>query len=504
MTTVVTLPATTVDAPAVTDNDAVVGAVSRVPMLLLSVAVTGWCLVWWRLVLLRHQRYGSVDFDMGIFSQSLWVSAHGGQFLTVRGLAMFAHHVEPGFWLLAPFSWFGAGPAFLNLLQVAALGAGAFAVEAAARRRLGSRWLSLVLALAYLGHFSLGWLNHELFHPEVLAIAPLLAAYVAGLDRRWGRFALWCLLAIIWKEDVALAVAGLGLFFALKGQRRAGLLTFASGVGWFLISTKVIIPAFNAGGTFYERGFYGPLGSSSTNVLFHIVAHPTSAIRQLNHANAVGYVRDLAAPYAFTPVLAPAAWLIGIPQMMANLLSSYNFTWSTHYHYAALPVLSMTIGMVEGVAFLRRRSLREIAVVAIIGASAFTIVGWGATPVSHQYAQGSWPLVPNLNQRSLDAAVGLIPPGESVAASYNLVPHLAERWEIYSFPTPWHAANWGNNGEGLPDPHRVDFVAVDLGTLGVEDTALLAELRGSGSFETIMDDGHVVVLHRRQPTPPAA
>jgi uncharacterized membrane protein len=502
MTSVVTLPATTVDAPAVCDDDTAVRVVSRVPMLL-SAAVTVWCLVWWRLVLLRHQRYGSVDFDMGIFSQSMWVSAHGGQFLTVRGLAMFAHHVEPGFWLLAPFSWFGAGPAFLNLLQVAALGAGAFAVEAAARRRLGSRWLALVLALAYLGHFSLGWQNNELFHPEVLAIAPLLAAYVAGLDRRWGRFALFCLLAIIWKEDVALAVAGLGLFFALKGQRRAGLLTFASGVGWFLLSTKVIIPAFNSGGTFYERGFYGRLGTSSTDVLFHIAAHPASAIRQLGNANAVGYVRDLAAPYAFTPLLAPLAWLIGLPQLMANLLSAYNFTWSTHYHYAALPVLSMTVGMVEGVAFLRRRSWRKIVAVAIVGASAFTVVRWGNSPVSEQYAQGAWPLVPNLNQRSLDAAVGLIPPGESVSASYNLVPHLAERWEIYSFPTPWRAANWGNNGENNRDPHDVDFIAVDLGTLGVEDAALFAAIRGSGAFETIMDDGHVVVLHRRQPAPPA-
>ena len=502
MTTVVTIPATTADAPAVSPDETAVRVVSRVPMLL-SAAVTSWCLVWWRLVLLRHQRFGSIDLDMGVYSQSLWVSAHGGQYLSVRGLTMFAHHVQPGFWLLAPFSWFGAGPAFLNLLQVAAVGAGAFAVDAAARRRLGSRWLALVLALAYLGHFSLGWQNQELFHPEVLAIAPLLAAYVSGLDRRWGRFALWCLLAVIWKEDVALAVAGLGLFFALKGQRRAGLLTFAGGVGWFLISTKVVIPIFNPGGAFYERDIYGSLGHSSTGVLFHVLAHPTSAIHQLDHANAVGYVRDLAAPYAFTPLFAPAAWLIGLPQMMANLLSSYNFTWTTHYHYAALPVLSMTIGMVEGVAFLRRRNWRRIAVTAIVGASAFTIVRWGVTPVSEQYAQGAWPLVPNLKQRSLDAAVGLIPPGASVAASWNLVPHLAERWEIYSFPNPWRASNWGNAGENLRDPHRVDFVAVDRAAMGVEDTALLEELRGSGSFETIMDDGHVVVLHRRQPTPPA-
>jgi uncharacterized membrane protein len=199
-------------------------------------------------------------------------------------------------------------------------------------------------------------------------------------------------------------------------------------------------------------------------------------------------------------VLAPVAWLIGLPQMMANLLSSYNFTWSTQYHYAALPIVSMTIGMVEGVAFLRRRSWRKIVAVAIVGASAFTIARWGVTPASQQYAQGAWPLVPILNQSSLDAAVRAVPSGASVSASYNLVPHLAERWEIYSFPTPWRAANWGNNGENNRDPHRVDYVAVDLSTLGVEDATLFAELRGSGAFEVILEDGSVVVLRRRQPT----
>ena len=113
MTSVVTLAATTVDVPAKPDDDTAAGVLSRVPIVL-SAAVTGWCLVWWRLVLLRHQRFRSFDLDMGIFSQSLWVAAHGGQFLTVRGLPMFAHHVEPGFWLLAPFSVVWSGPRVLE------------------------------------------------------------------------------------------------------------------------------------------------------------------------------------------------------------------------------------------------------------------------------------------------------------------------------------------------------------------------------------------------------
>ena len=76
-----------------------------------------------------------------------------------------------------------------------------------------------------------------------------------------------------------------------------------------------------------------------------------------------------------------------------------------------------------------------------------------------------------------------------------------ERWEIYTYPVPWKNLNWGNQGENVPDPHRVEFLVVEMATLNLTEGELFAQLRGSGSFDTIMDDGNVVVLRRRQPAP---
>ena len=57
------------------------------PEIVLGLAVVGWALLFSVLVYLKHDRFASVDFDMGIHDQSVWLLAHFRGFLTVRGLA---------------------------------------------------------------------------------------------------------------------------------------------------------------------------------------------------------------------------------------------------------------------------------------------------------------------------------------------------------------------------------------------------------------------------------
>ena len=114
---------------------------------------------------------------MGIHDQSVWLLAHLRGFITVRGLQVFGHHATPGYFLFVPFYWLGGGPHLLNITQVcvAALGAVPVFLLAAVpdRRARGSAPRS---AIAFLLHPALQFFMSELFHPEVLAITPLLCA----------------------------------------------------------------------------------------------------------------------------------------------------------------------------------------------------------------------------------------------------------------------------------------------------------------------------------------
>lgn len=465
------------------------------PKLVLVGACVVWCSVFSRLVELQHTRFRSEAFDLGIYDQAVWLLARGHSFITVRGLDVFGQHASVAFFFLAPFSWLGAGPQFLNVLQVVSLGLGAVAVYHAARFHLENDWLSVALAAAFLLHPSVQWFAHELFHPEVVAIAPLLFAYVAALHRRWHWFFGLALFALLWKEDVALSVAALGVVLLARKEWRAGALTVIGSLVWFLLATQVLVP-HQGSGVFYARQFYGDFGSSTTEVARTVLTEPTRVVDRLQDANAAGYVRDITQSYGFVSLLSPLPLLMGLPQTLFNLISVQSFTWRTDLHYAALPVTAATIAMVEGTARARRLGLRRFLVGLVVVAAWASTVTSGTAPVSRRYASGIWPLTGDTRQELREKAVR-IPPGTAVvSATYGFVPHLTHRRGIYMFPNPWILTNYGQSNKTGPNPRVVQWLVVDYGSLGPQDLGLFDKLVGSGEFRVVESRDGIVVAAR--------
>ena len=126
---------------------------------------------------------------------------------------------------------------------------------------------------------------HEEFHPEVLAVTPFLVAYLYARRKRWLAYSLWMVLAVSWKEDVALAAAVFGLILAVRGSPKAGLWTAGAAITWIVIVTQVMIPAFNDQGTFYSQ-FFGELGDTPREVVWTGVTNPTEIVVRLDRADA--------------------------------------------------------------------------------------------------------------------------------------------------------------------------------------------------------------------------
>ena len=184
----------------------------------LAAAVVLFVVIFGVLVWQRHDRFGSFGFDMGIYDQAVWMAARGKSFLTTRGLDLFGHHANVSFYLLAPFSWLGAGPHFLNLLQVGALALTAVPLYLLGRHRGLAPWIALAPAVAFLLHPSTGLLAWELFHPETVAVVFLAFAYLAAAKERWHWYAVLLVVAVGWKEDVALFAFFLGVLLAVRGH----------------------------------------------------------------------------------------------------------------------------------------------------------------------------------------------------------------------------------------------------------------------------------------------
>jgi uncharacterized membrane protein len=473
---------------------------ASIPFGLLCLFTALWVLRFSNLVILRNNRYSSFDFDAGIFDQAGWLAAHGSQFDTVRGLPLFGHHVTFGFYLFAPFYWLGInGQTVLNVAQVFALGAVPLVAYWVARRLDIEPWFAAIAGAVCLLNFSMSWLAWELFHPEVFAIAPLIAAYGFAIrnQRRW----YWLLLffAIIWKEDIALAIAAIGVVLLIqKKDRRLALFTIALGVVWFAIATQVVLPHFSPSGqAFYSEGFYGNLGSSFSDIARTALNHPSRIGQHLSQSHAAGHARDMWSSVGFVNLIAPETLIIALPQWLANYLSVNSFTWDLHYHYVAVPLVATFLGLIIGLSRLRGAWRGFAAGIALVAALATGLV-WSVAPYSRDYHSGYWPLSANANQSELDHAVSLVPKNASVSASYHMVPHLAERRLIFSFPNPWKPRNWGIGDRNQRSPNDVDWIVVMKGDLGTDDKAVLdGVLANHDTWETVYDTPTVVVAKRK-------
>ncbi len=465
-----------------------------------------WVVVFSVLVVRRHEGFWDVDFDMGIQDQSVWLLAHGRGFLTVRGLQVFGHHFTPGYFLLAPASWLGAGPNFLNVLQVNILALATVPLYLLGRDRGLTPWPAAALGAAFLLHPAAQFFSWELFHPEVIAITPLLCAYLCARRGSWRWFAVWTLLAICWKEDVALAVVVLGLVVAWRGERRIGLTTAGLAALWFVATAILLLPAIN-GGALQSEGIYSGVGGSAGGVLSTVFSDP-GAITGRVFAGASGdFAWRLLLPFGLAPLLAPVVVLVGIPQFLLDVVSDVPWTRTITTHYAALPVAVLALAMVEGTALVsrrlgaRRRALRVAVPCLVLGCALYGTLAWGPSPISAEYRSGYWPPAVDTRIDAKRAAITAVPDGASVSAVYTMVPHLSRRAEIFSFPNPWVPTNYGVPGSPRRDPARVDWLVVDRAVLDAPASTLLASVLAGraddgGPFTVVLDRAGVLVARR--------
>jgi uncharacterized membrane protein len=469
-------------------------------VLVVTVVAVAWFAVLALDVWRRHDRFDTFDNDLGFHTQFVWLLSRGHWFSSILGLSPFAHNATFGYFLFVPFAWLRLNVAqVLDLTQTLAVALGVVPVFRIARRRLGESWISAALPLVYLLHPVVQGNVWETFHPEAMAMTPLLCAYDAADEGRLRSYWRWIALAIIWKTDVALFIAVLGLVFVRRRDRRAGWWTFALGAVWFVAVVGIMIPRLSGGGTVFGP-LYGDLGDSPAEVIGSSVAHPSRFVRHMRDAQPVRYGRDLLTPYAFVPVVAPTNLMIGLPQNMVSLLSDAEFTRDPidNPHYQALPLVALTMALLESCGLVRRRwpGAIEPVVAVVLAAALATSAAWGSLPFgvrsSHYWSEDGDPL-----RAAKEHAIELVGPSDVVSAQYRLVPHLAERRLVYSFPNPWRRVYYGVEGTERPDPAVVEWLVFDLTVPFSEGDQQLADcVLGSGTFDESYRHGEIVVYHR--------
>jgi uncharacterized membrane protein len=465
----------------------------------LAGVIAVWTITFFVLGKIRHDRFGTFSFDLGTYDQAVWLLAHFRMFDTVRGLNIFGHHMNVVLLLLAPFYRLGAGPEFLLAVQVLAQASGAVAIYLLARDRLADRWLGVVLGAVLLLNPTYQFLVWEFFHPDTLAIAPVLFAYWAARAHRWGWFTVAAVLAVACKEDVALVLIVIGVLVAVRDNVRIGVVTSALSTLWYVIATRVLMKHFLGGLNPFYDSYFGDLGNSVWAVVKTALLRPGTTFDLATRGDRITYYGMIFTPVAFLCFLAPASLLVALPMLAVNALTTFPYARVYQYHYSALVVAGIMVATVEAIAAVGRTPrVRRLLAGLVAAASLGTTVAWGISPISVLFNDGYWPLHDDARVATQRTALGLIPKTASVSAIYSYVPHLTHRTHIYDFPEPWKRVNWGVNGENLPDPAGVQWIAVDRLLTSAYDNRLIAALLAS-QFTVRFDRDGVLIAQRTAP-----
>lgn len=447
----------------------------------------------------RHNAFGTFGFDFGIFDQGMWLlSRFREPFITIMGVHLFGDHTSFILLPLVPLYWIVPSAKVLIISQAAAISAGAVPLFLLARDKLRSEWLALAVALAFLANPALQWAGWEQFHPDVFEIPLALFALYYMTKRRWILYAVFVFLLLLVKEDVPLMTFVLGLYVARKYDFRVGLATSLASALWFAGVLWLVLPAFNQEGTLDAwRVPYGGIGG----LLKRLVTHPWDVVALAFNEDKPWYSWQLFASFGLLSLLAPSAVLIAAGPLASNLLSTFWYQYHLQYHYTTLIVAALAFAAVVGIAHFERLRLRSAGVALLLAASVLTGWMWGPS----QFARHPEPLGDSSpgHVGPIHRLLARIPDDASVSSHYSFITHLTYRREIYEFPVPWYAQNWGNGrntGAHLPESRGVDFIVVRLAALNSRDSAILEALEAS-QFSRVAQHSDIVLLKRTAPEP---
>ena len=421
---------------------------------------------------LQWQSFTIRSWDLGIFTQLAKAYAHFQPpivSLKGEGYNLLGDHFHPLLVVLGPI--YRAFPHAFTLLVVQnALFAVSVAVVAAyAIRRLG-RITGLCIGIGYALSWGLQSAIDAQFHEIAFAVPLLALSLTALLDDRRRAACVWAAPLVFVKEDLGLTVFMIGLVIAFRGRTTPGLWLAAWGVGWFVLATRVILPAMNPGDQWAYQNQLNIGGLLSDPASFF---HPEKAIT----------VFLLLAVTAGLCLFSPLA-LIVLPTLAWRFLSELPVYWGQEWQYSAVLMPVVFVAAIDSL--FRRKALDFAPLQRLLGAGILLI----SVVLSSQHALGSlldpgrhFPLT---TVASAEKALAAVPDGVSVETDISLMSYLVDRTQVY----------WIGNENPAPQ-----YVLVDVSTrpdVLPSAAAAEAEQRFPGtSYETVFADSRYQVARQK-------
>ena len=463
------------------------------------VAIVGWTAALFGIARGRYHEFWDGRFDLGNMVQAVWNTAEGrvleiSEGSTGEQMTRLGSHVDPFLALLAPAWMVWSSPVSLVLAQIAIVSLGALPVFWLGRRHLGSESAAGLLALGYLAYPWTATSAVGAIHPVTFAI-PFLLFCVWCLDtERLAWFGVFAVLTMSTGELMGLPIVGLGIWYALaRKERLAGAAIAVAGAAWTAIAVFLVVPAF-AGEDSAFFGFYDHVGGSPQGLLRTLFTDPGAVVSALVETHDLVYLVWLGLPLLFLFVLSPGLAAVGLPQLVANVLSDFRSMSDPRYHTVAAVIPFLIAATVFGMRRIGapRRTVTAAALLTCSVTIALAVGPWlraiGETPL------GGRERIPQARVEALAEAVALVPREAPVSASNTAGGHLSARRYVYSVPV-LGLADWVVIDRG--DPWVVSEESPILTNHPEVVRKLVTRLERDSVWRVVFDHEGVVVFRKR-------
>ncbi len=386
------------------------------------------------LCFLKYRAFAYWDFDLAVHSQIMWNLLHGSLYNSILGVNFFGNHIHPISFLLTPFYLLFPHPFTLLFLQSLALGAGAYPLYYLARLIIGYRW-ALVIALLYLINPLIGYINLYEFHPIAFTIFFFLCMLYYFQKNHFRNYLIFMVLAMSCQENMGLAAIAMGFYALFKHKSKAWVITpLVLGITYFLLCIFVIMPYCNKGIIEFIL-IYKHLGNSYHDILLTIMTHPEKILQVMFTWQKIKFLNELFALFIYIPLLSPLSLLPAIPFLLQHLLSIRDAETTIVFHYTAemVPFLffAFIMGMKKILAIEWVKENKPKTAGIIFLTSVFLCAAMGP----YIFILNDRKVYLQKNTFDLDKELLLrnIRPDTPVVATFEYLPHLANRKSLYSF-----------------------------------------------------------------------
>jgi uncharacterized membrane protein len=262
------------------------------------------------------------------------------------------------------------------------------------------------------------------------------------VEKKWGKYTIFILLALMCKENFSIYVVFTGLYALLRKNWLPGILTLIGGLGWYFFTTGYLIPQLN-NGVYLNQSFYQSLGPNLPLAIINIFLHPFKALSIFFTSDAkLNTLMAIFSSVLFLPFFAPSALLLAIPMLAERFFASESLLWQTYFHYSATISPALFFAAIMGIrrlsgnkSFKKMLISKKALIVTLalaIAASGFLVNVYLRTPLLLIFKEKTYKDLPE--KQKLDEAVKLIPQDVAVSAQSSLGPRVAARNKIFLYP----------------------------------------------------------------------